>query len=388
MYQVAVENAFDFSSPEYAALYESSSATAFQHPIWLGTLYGRLLAYNNATPLVVVVRRTDDRSLAMVLPLIKRRYGLLKVVEFADLRVSDYSAVVADRRNFLAVLDEGSLQRRLRHLLEPYDVLRIGKLGDDALRMNRLFGIPAPRRMSTNAYAVPLTGDFETWRTKYLNRSYAKELGKKMRQLERKGEVRFERVTAAETLRETFEAMRLFRRDRFEVNGGGELLQVPAYFEFYLQVAARPELARTYRLTLDGKTIASALGLSHKGTLLVILGGFTQTEHKNQSVGSLMFELIAKDCIAQGDTVLDFTIGDEPYKLTFGATPSPMWQMSRAGSALGLAASTVIEQLPSARALARSLFHHRGGPTPKGGPGGGTPVAATAKISSDEPASA
>ena len=388
MYQVAVENAFNFSSPEYAALYESSAATAFQHPIWLSNLYGRLLAHNNAAPLVVVVRRTSDQSLAMVLPLVKRRYGLLKVVEFADLRVSDYAAVVADRRNFLAILDEGSLQRRLRHLLAPYDVLRIGKLGDDALRMNRLFGILEPRRMPTNAYAVPLLASFDDWRAQYLNRSYAKELGKKMRQLERKGQVRFEQVTADEQLRETFEAMRVFRRDRFEVNGGGELLQVPAYFDFYLGVAARPELARTYRLTLEGETIASALGLSHKGTLLVILGGFTQTEHKNQSVGSLMFELIAKDCIGRGDTLLDFTIGDEPYKLTFGATPSPMWQMSRAGSALGFAASTVVERLPSARALARSLFHHRGGPTQKGGRGGGTPVAVNSDVASDEPAGA
>jgi len=388
VYQVAVENAFNFSSPEYAALYESSAATAFQHPIWLSNLYGRLLAHNNAAPLVVVVRRTSDQSLAMVLPLVKRRYGLLKVVEFADLRVSDYAAVVADRRNFLAILDEGSLQRRLRHLLAPYDVLRIGKLGDDALRMNRLFGILEPRRMPTNAYAVPLLASFDDWRAQYLNRSYAKELGKKMRQLERKGQVRFEQVTADEQLRETFEAMRVFRRDRFEVNGGGELLQVPAYFDFYLGVAARPELARTYRLTLEGETIASALGLSHKGTLLVILGGFTQTEHKNQSVGSLMFELIAKDCIGRGDTLLDFTIGDEPYKLTFGATPSPMWQMSRAGSALGFAASTVVERLPSARALARSLFHHRGGPTQKGGRGGGTPVAVNSDVASDEPAGA
>jgi len=259
VYQVAVENAFNFSSPEYAALYESSAATAFQHPIWLSNLYGRLLAHNNAAPLVVVVRRTSDQSLAMVLPLVKRRYGLLKVVEFADLRVSDYAAVVADRRNFLAILDEGSLQRRLRHLLAPYDVLRIGKLGDDALRMNRLFGILEPRRMPTNAYAVPLLASFDDWRAQYLNRSYAKELGKKMRQLERKGQVRFEQVTADEQLRETFEAMRVFRRDRFEVNGGGELLQVPAYFDFYLGVAARPELARTYRLTLEGETIASAL---------------------------------------------------------------------------------------------------------------------------------
>ena len=110
------------------------------------------------------------------------------------------------------------------------------------------------------------------------------------------------------------------------------------------------------RLTVDGRIVATALGLAHNDAFLVILSGFTQTEFKNQSLGSLLFEQIARDCIAHGEAVLDFTIGDEPYKRTFGAQPSPMWQMSRAGSALGLVASTLVERLPSAKALARNLF--------------------------------
>jgi CelD/BcsL family acetyltransferase involved in cellulose biosynthesis len=341
-----------------------------------------LLQHNNAEPLIIVVRRASDKSLVMVLPLVRRHYGLLKAVEFADLRVSDYAAAVVDRRMFIALAGQSSVQRRITRLLKPYDVLRIGKLADEAPRMNRLFGIPEPRRMDTNSYAVPLMASFEEWRAQYLNGSYAKELSKKWRQLERKGQVVFERVTDPDGLRETFEAMRVFRRDRFEANGGGELLQVPAYFDFYRGIAADPSFARVYRMTLNGTTIAAAMGLSHEGGLLVILGGFSQTEHKNQSIGSLMFEQVAKHCIAHGDTLLDFTIGDEPYKMTFGATPSPMWQMSRAGSVLGFAAATMLERLPSVKAFARSVFHH-GGSTPKGGPRGGTPAVITPEVPND-----
>src|SRR4051812_42177179 len=225
VFEVAIDNRFDFTSAEYAALFEASSATAFQHPRWLTALYAGLLLHNSAEPLIIVVRRVSDKSLAMVLPLVRRHYGLLKAIEFADLRVSDYAAAVVDRRMFLAVMGQSGVQRKIMRLLRPYDVLRIGKLADNALRMNRLFGIPEPQRMPTNSYAVPLTASFEDWRSQYLNGSYAKELGKKMRQLERKGQAVFERVTDAVALRETFEAMRVFRRDRFEVNGGGELLQ-------------------------------------------------------------------------------------------------------------------------------------------------------------------
>jgi len=52
------------------------------------------------------------------------------------------------------------------------------------------------------------------------------------------------------------------------------------------------------------------------------MGAFDIEGFKSQSVGALMFEQVAKDCIARGDRVLDFTIGDEPYKKHFGAQPS------------------------------------------------------------------
>src|SRR6185437_16246345 len=116
-------------------------------------------------------------------------------------------------------------------------------------------------------------------------------------------------------------------------------------------------LARTYALQLDGRAIAVVLGLAHAGSFLVIMTGFDHAGFKNQSIGSLMFEQVARDCIDRGETLLDFTIGDEPYKLVFGSERKPMWRVSRAGSPLGLAAELVIENLPAAKSLAREVVH-------------------------------
>ena len=41
-FDIVVEQSFDFLSPEYAELFDRSAATAFQHPIWLHSLYTRL----------------------------------------------------------------------------------------------------------------------------------------------------------------------------------------------------------------------------------------------------------------------------------------------------------------------------------------------------------
>ncbi|MDX8477533.1 GNAT family N-acetyltransferase [Mesorhizobium sp. VK24D] len=358
MFEVTVEDAFDFRSTEYAELFASSAATAFQHPIWLAQLYEKIVRQGGATPLVIVVRARVSGKLAMILPLVRRRYTLLRVVEFADMRVSDYVSPVADEETFARILADSRTVAAIRKLLRPYDLLRIGKLADRSLAMERLFGIDKRDSMGMSAYSSKLEPTFAGWREHRLDQSYRKELDKKSRQLNRMGEARFECVGGPDAIRTTFDALKLYRGKRFDgSNGPADLLQVPSYFDFYLAVANEGcgGFARTYAFWMNGRPIAGALGLEHRGSLLVILGGFDEAGYRKQSIGSLMFEQIARDCIERGDHHLDFTIGDEPYKRIFGGRPSPMWQIYRAGSPLGYAAHLTVEKLPAAKAFARRV---------------------------------
>ncbi|UCI07136.1 GNAT family N-acetyltransferase [Mesorhizobium sp. B1-1-8] len=360
MFKVTVEDSFDFRSTEYVELFTNSAATAFQHPIWLALLYEKIVRRGAATPLIIVVRDDASGKLAMVLPLVRSRYMRLKVVEFADMRVSDYVSPVTDEQTFSRILADGRTVAAIRKQLKPYDLLRIGKLGDRSLPLERLLGIDKRESMGMSAYSSKLEATFESWREHQLDRSYRKELDKKSRQLGRIGEARFECADNPDAIRTTFDALKLYRGKRFDGSDGpADLLQQPSYFEFYLAVATegRSGFARTYTFWMNGKPIAGALGLAHRGSLLVILGGFDEAGYRKQSIGSLTFERIAADCIARGDHSLDFTIGDEPYKLIFGGRPSPMWQIFRAGSPLGYAAHLTVEKLPAAKALARRLFH-------------------------------
>ena len=359
MFQVTVEDSFDFRSKEYAELFANSAATAFQHPIWLALLYEKIVRRGGATPLVIVVRDGANGRLAMVLPLVRRRYMLLSVVEFADMRVSDYVSPVADEQTFSLILADDRTVATIRKHLKPYDLLRIGKLEDRSLPLERLLGIGKRESMGMSAYSSKLEPTFEAWREHQLDRSYRKELDKKSRQLARLGDARFECSESPAAIHTTFDALKLFRGKRFDGSDGpADLLQQPSYFEFYLAVATegRGGFARTYTFWMDDKPIAGALGLQHRGSLLIILGGFDEAGYRKQSIGSLTFERIARDCIERREHWLDFTIGDEPYKLIFGGRPSPMWQIFRAGSPLGYAAHLTVEKLPAAKTLARRLF--------------------------------
>jgi CelD/BcsL family acetyltransferase involved in cellulose biosynthesis len=343
VFEVAVEPLFNFLSGEYAELFAASRATAFQHPRWLHAVYRTLLPGANAAPLIITVRR--DNRLIMLLPFVRRRYGTLRVIEFADFGVSDYASPIASDAASQAIAADRGACTRIKAALKPFDVLRIQKLRDDTFPIERVVGTPERIAMPMSAHAVPLTSDFAEWRNEKIVASYRKELDKKSRQLHRKGTVAFSCVTDAQTIRATFEKMKEYRGPRF---GDGDLLQNPAYFDFYLEVATEGcgSFVRVYSLTLDDSPIAGVMGLSHNGRLLVILGGFDLNNHKNQSLGSLTFEMVARHSIEMGDTLLDFTIGDEPYKTLFGAQASPVYQISRSGSAMGAVASIAIRQLP------------------------------------------
>ncbi|BCG93139.1 GNAT family N-acetyltransferase [Mesorhizobium sp. 131-2-1] len=360
MFEVTAEDSFDFRSTEYAELFANSAATAFQHPIWLAQLYERIVRQSSATPLIIVVRAGPGGKLAMVLPLVRRRYTLLKVVEFADMRVSDYVSPVTDEETLSRILADSRTVTAIRKLLRPYDLLRIGKLADRSLAMERLLGIEKRESMGMSAYSSKLEPTFASWREHQLDQSYRKELDKKSRQLGRMGEARFECAETIDTIRTTFDALKIYRGKRFDgSNGPADLLQQQSYFDFYLAVATEgcDGFARTYTFWMNDRAIAGALGLAHNGSLLVILGGFDEAGYRKQSIGSLLFEQIARDCIARGDHSLDFTIGDEPYKRIFGGRPSPMWQIFRAGSPLGYAAHLTVEKLPAAKVLARRVLH-------------------------------
>jgi CelD/BcsL family acetyltransferase involved in cellulose biosynthesis len=298
-----------------------------------------------------------------LLPLLRRRHGALRVIEFADLQVSDYASPVCDDVTFAAIASDREACEQIRGHLKPYDLLRIQKIGEKAPPLEQLFGISQRSYMGMSAHAVRLYEPFSQWQSESITPSYRKELDKKRRQLNRKGTVRFDCTNDPELIKSTFYSMREYRRERFQ---GRDLLQQPLYFDFYLDMALQGResgVSRTYTLSVDGRPIGGIWGMFHQGKFLVLLGGFDLAGYKNQSIGALAFTDVARDCIEKGDQLLDFTIGDESYKRLFGARPSSMWMISAAGTPLGRVANFVAEKVPWSIKLAKEVLHRRRGTT-------------------------
>ena len=340
MVSVGVEPGFDFGSSEYEALFAESDATAFQHPVWLAELYRSLGPSKGAEALVVTVR--EDRRLALVLPLMRRRRNGLRVVEFADLGVSDYAAAICRRGDFdrIAAADLGG---RLRQAIRPFDMMRIMRQRADGPDLAALLNGASRRSSDDHAHAVAIEPPFAEWRARSIDASAVRELDRKRRKLGRKGDVRLERA-APDRIPAVFAASRAFRTSRLEGRGLQDVLSDPATLAFYVAVAqagAASGFATTYELTLDGEIVGTLFGLNHRGRFLVLVtsfdGGF-----KTLSLGKLLFEDVIADRIAAGDTVFDLTTGDEGYKQQFGTTPTDLDNVVARGSLLGRAADAIL----------------------------------------------
>jgi CelD/BcsL family acetyltransferase involved in cellulose biosynthesis len=339
------ESGFDFLSAEYGRLFEEAGATAFQHPIWLDRLYRTLAPGLEAEPVIVTAREGGPQGrLRMVMPLVRRRHKGLRLIEFADLQVSDYACPVGDEAAFRVLAGDPRVRARIRDLLRPYDVVRIKKVPEGAPPLEQM--LPAARRkgMAVGAHATSLKESFSDWQAEAMSASYVKELARKRRRLARRGAATFELAQEPALVEAAFRQMRAWRAKRFP----GDLLQQDLYYGFYADIArsgAESGLSRTLRLALDGQTIGVVWVVCFRGTCVMLMGGFDFEAYKGCSIGALAFEDLARDCIARKDQVLDFSIGDEAYKALFGCRPAPLWMIAASGTPLGLIANSVAPSL-------------------------------------------
>lgn len=329
--RVTVEPGFDFAGPEYRTLYEESDATAFQHPLWLDRFYRMLAPARRARKLVVTGRDPRDGGLRFVLPMIRRRLSGVRVVDTADLGVSDYAApVVARDWNGL----ERGLASSVREALPPYDVLRIRPIRAETVSAWRAFFDIEPEELDFSAHAASLHAPFSSWRSAAYGKSFAKYLDRKKKRFLKSGAVELRVVRDPAETSASIAAIRALRAGRFT----GDLIQQQATVDFYAEIAAagaESGYGRTYKLTHDREPVGYVFGACHNGRFHYLLIGCDYERFGRHSPGLVMYDMMIEDWIDAGGEVFDFTIGDEAFKSDFATEPTGMHAMIAAASPLG-----------------------------------------------------
>ena len=311
--------------------------TAFQHGYWLGAWYQ---AFHGVAPLIAVISdAATGKDIAMV-PMISHTRRGIRVVEFADLGVSDNNAPIlacdaaidtAGAHAISAALVDG-----LRALPDRFDLLRLKKMpAYVGGKPNPLVSLGRLGSCSVNGNLVLTGDDYADYRASIRRL----QLPRCWRVFSRLGNARFEIATDVERAREFLDVMDVQQEERMKQLGSPFVLNDDAHARFYREVA-RQGVAEGYAvvsaLVCDKGIVATTLGVRYGTTYFLLRISHTGKTWANFSPGLLVTEHTMAALHAQGVRRFDLSIGNQDYKRRLGAEPVALTDVSVALSWRGL----------------------------------------------------
>jgi CelD/BcsL family acetyltransferase involved in cellulose biosynthesis len=295
--------------------------TAFQTRAWLLPWYRIVAPRFNASPLFVTVSHRTTGRAVMFFPLCLRRRHGLRIVEFADLGVSDYNAPIMAPGPELPAGAMASLWTEICRRLPPADIVRFTKMPETSSQsFVPLIGLDWMQRMDLRSWTLPLPQTRDEYDKTILKPKDRKEQRRKQRHLsEALGDVTFRTASAATGRREIFEALTRQRRNRFRDRGRWDILDDPTFFRFYETIAleSRDGLAALSALRVADRPVATLFALVHNNSYCLLMHSF-DLDLDRLSPGIVAIDEMITCAIESRLSCFDFTIGNEPYKRRFG----------------------------------------------------------------------
>jgi CelD/BcsL family acetyltransferase involved in cellulose biosynthesis len=318
---------------------ETRPTTPFQDFRWLGAWYG---AFTEVQPLLAVITDAGTLEQVALLPLVRRFRRGLRIIEFADLDLTDYNAPLLGPA---APRDAAGAQAMWRELLVALtrlqggaDLIRLRKLPRDLDgRPNPLALLEGTGPSAVNGNLVSIGDNFDAWRHS-LGRNARKGFLKSWRVFTRDPKARFGIITDPQEASRVMAAMEAQQGARMQVLGLSYSLDGEAYAAFYRDLVAanlRTGYAVLTALTVGEEVVATLLGIRNGARYAMVRFSNAGEKWANCSPGLLVIERTMEALHADGVRSFDFGIGNYGYKRKFGVTQLPLLNITRALSSRG-----------------------------------------------------
>lgn len=320
-----------------AAWASQCQKTAFQHPLWYGAWYG---AFNAASPLIATISDTVARRKVALVPLIRRVHHGVRVVEFADLNVTDYNAPLvrpgvtfdmAEAREVGRVLLEG-----LRQVPGGADLLRLKKMpGRLAGGINPLALLGRAGSSSLNGNIIETGDDFEAYRTSIKRL----QMSRYWRVFSRHPGAEFRIMRSVDDAVKALDVMDAQQQVRMRTLGLKFVLNDDTHARFYRDLV-RGGLTNGYvvvsALTCDEAVVATMLGIRQDDYFVVLRISNAGARWSHCSPSKLVVERTMAALHERGVRRFDLSVGNYAFKRRFGAVPFPLTDASVALSWRGI----------------------------------------------------
>jgi CelD/BcsL family acetyltransferase involved in cellulose biosynthesis len=320
-----------------------SHATPFQNGRWLEAWYRAFADTAGVEPLIAVVSNAATNEQAVLLPLIRRTQRGIRIIEPADLDLTDYNApllgAAAPSDASAARAMWRDLRVALRRLPGGADLIRLRKMPIE------LDGKPNPLALQGGAGPCSLNGnivatgeDFDAWRFT-LERTVRKELERSWRVFTRDSAAAFKIITDKDEALRVLATMETQQGDRMQHLGLNFVLNDETYAAFYRNLV-HDNVANGYAvlsaLTVGDEVVATLLGIRQGARYVMVRISNAGEKWSNCSPGRLVIERTMAALHKDGVRQFDFSIGNYAYKRRFGVARIALVDFTAALSWRGL----------------------------------------------------
>ena len=321
--ELAVYDTLDVVEAEWRRFERDADCTVFQSFDWLSTWQRHIGQRENVTPLIVIGRRAGGEPLFLIpLALVP---GRVRRLTFLGSDLCDYNAPLL-ARDFSDRVSPGrflDLWREICVLIQSrpqhrHDLVALTKMPKVVgAQANPLVGLDV-RLHPSGAHATQLQGSWEEFYQARRSSATRRRDRSKRKRLSEHGEVQF--VTPQDTgeVARTLETLIEQKSRSFARMGVTNIFTPPGHREFYLDLAANPQvrhLVHISRLDVGPTWAAVNLGLMFHGAYYHVLASYDDGEISRYGPGAAHLRDLLSYAIAHDCRSFDFTIGDEGYKL-------------------------------------------------------------------------
>ena len=322
---------------------DPGDATPFQNWQWLEAWYGAFAHVDSVEPLIAIISNAATSEQAVLLPLIRRMHNGIRIVEPADLDLTDYNAPVlgpaAPRDAKAARAMWNDLRDALRGLPGGADLIRLRKMPVELDgRPNPLALLDGAGPCALNGNVVTTGDDFDAWRFT-LERTVRKELERSWRVFTRDPAAAFEIITDKDEALRVLSTMETQQGDRMQHLGLNFVLNDETYAAFYrnlVEANVGNGYAVLSALTVGDDVVATLLGIRQGSRYVMVRISNAGEKWSNCSPGRLIIERTMAALHKDGIRQFDFSIGNYAYKRRFGVARIALVDFTAALSWRGL----------------------------------------------------
>jgi CelD/BcsL family acetyltransferase involved in cellulose biosynthesis len=307
----------------------AGQSTTFQHGHWLDAWYD---AFDTATPLIAIISdAATHRKVAMV-PLIRRVQRGVRIVEFADLGLTDYNAPILDcgapADGMGARVLCRALLAALRRSPDGVDLVRLQKMpADVGGKPNPLVSLGRVGSCSLNGNLIRIGDDFEVYRASIKRM----QLPRSWRGFNRYPGAEFRIVSDVDEALALLDAMDAQQQARMQHLGQEFILNDEARARFYRDLVTRgigDGYVVVSALTCGEEVVATALGIRQQGYFVFLRISNAGKNWSHCSPSRLIIERTMAALHTEGVRQFDLSIGNYSFKRRFGAAPFPLTDVS------------------------------------------------------------